>query len=410
MPSASASRARSTALVCTVCLAGVRADDAGIGTLRLVDQSAFPRAACLDGSPPAFYFRPATTDAGRSKFLLYHEGGDFCGYGDTWEEWIEDCRQRAHTPLGSSRHLAANSTSDLYSSGVDAFARDPEALTFEWNWIYMMYCDGHYYAGANLSTTIAPVPNRSTTEELFFRGRFNVEAVIGSVGLSTSAPAPVPVTDVLVHGCSSGAVAVFSNADAVRAMLPTAARVAGAANSGYYLSTHPEYTDYWTRPPYLMANLTASLSPACVQSAASPWNCIVADVAAPHIVSLPIFAWQSRYDSNQLSCVLIDPANVTAVNAYGDVLENSMRQWVREAEAPGFAGVPRGAFVDGCYRHCGCSSGITAGSWTPRTALASWWEGLWDASPATANTSRIWSQNGEYYCKSCCTHPLPEIC
>ena len=100
-------------LCALVCLAGVGADDAGIGTLQLVDQSAFPRAACLDGSPPAFYFRPATTDAGRSKFLLYHEGGDFCGYGDTWEEWIEDCRQRAHTPLGSSRHLAANSTSDL---------------------------------------------------------------------------------------------------------------------------------------------------------------------------------------------------------------------------------------------------------------------------------------------------------
>ena len=109
----------------------------GIATLHKVDQDDYPLAACLDGSPPAYYFRPATTDAGRSKYVVYHAGGDFCGYGSTWDEWIEDCRKRSHTELGSSKHLHANSTLNLYTYGVDQFANDPTSLTFEWNWIYM---------------------------------------------------------------------------------------------------------------------------------------------------------------------------------------------------------------------------------------------------------------------------------
>ena len=65
-----------------------------------------------------------------------------------------------------------------------------------------------------------------------------LQAVLGTLGLlqrpvgggeSNAAGA----TDVLVHGCSSGGVAVFANADHVRQLLPRRARVAAAANSGY---------------------------------------------------------------------------------------------------------------------------------------------------------------------------------
>ena len=105
------------------------------------------------------------------------KGGDFCGYGATWSDWVEDCRQRSHTPLGSTRHLRPDDRLDLYAQGIDAFANDPAALGFDWNWVLVLYCDGHYYAGANMSTTLAPVPGRPprTTEPLFFRGAFNVE-------------------------------------------------------------------------------------------------------------------------------------------------------------------------------------------------------------------------------------------
>lgn len=176
--------------------------------------------------------------------MVFHEGGDFCGYGDTWGDWLEDCRKRSLTDLGSSRGLKLGSSRDLYAIGADIFADDPDSLVYEWNWVYMLYCDGHFYAGANLTAMRVPVPGTGGAgtaprmEQLYFRGRFNVIAVLGTVGLlataSTGTPTPTlaaatdVVADVLVHGCSSGAIAVFCNADFIRSILPPLARVAAA--------------------------------------------------------------------------------------------------------------------------------------------------------------------------------------
>ena len=44
-----------------------------VASLVLVDQSVYPMAACLDGSPPGFYHRPATTPSGSGKYIVYHE-------------------------------------------------------------------------------------------------------------------------------------------------------------------------------------------------------------------------------------------------------------------------------------------------------------------------------------------------
>eukprot|EP01079_Euglenida_sp_SAG-EU17-18_P006252 gene6252-1117_t len=331
----------------------------GRGTLMLVDQTEYPLAACLDGSPPAFYFRAAPTKAGRSKYLVYHDGGDFCGYGRGIASTAKLNAFVHMRLLGSSKSYVANSTKDLYASGIDAFANDPSSLAYEWNWVYMLYCDGHYYAGANTSKTVAPVPRSSKTEELFFRGRYNVQSVLGSIGLTPEAD-PREVSDVLLHGCSSGAVAVFANADHMRGLLPARTRVGAAANSGYYMNTqahclpraprlsavlayaarHDEevWTEYWTKPPYMMANLTSTLNPSCVSSPA-----------------------QSRYDSNQLYCANVDPANHSAVNEYGQGIEDSLGHWVSSASHVSL----RAAFVDGCYSHCSCASGIRDGNWTP---------------------------------------------
>jgi hypothetical protein len=44
----------------------------------------------------------------------------------------------------------------------------------------------------------------------------------------------------VLGGCSSGGVAVFSNADHLRSVLPSAARVAAMSDSGYYLNVNTE--------------------------------------------------------------------------------------------------------------------------------------------------------------------------
>ena len=62
-----------------------------------------PGAVCLDGSPATYYY-----SAGRNtnKFLLHHQGGGWC-------QTPEECSDRAHSDLGSSKRY--KSTLDLNS-------------------------------------------------------------------------------------------------------------------------------------------------------------------------------------------------------------------------------------------------------------------------------------------------------
>jgi hypothetical protein len=182
--------------------------------LKLLDREAWPLARCLDGSPPAYYFRPATSAAGAKKWFIHHMGGDFCGYGDSWGEWIENCRQRSTTGLGSSKWYVEHQPKlQLEAAGMDFFdensTRNP--LMHDWNWVYLVYCDGHYYAGANTTRTFAPVPSPPAPMhapatpgpppvELFFRGRYNVEGTLGTLAKEENLS---DATDVVIGGCSS---------------------------------------------------------------------------------------------------------------------------------------------------------------------------------------------------------------
>jgi hypothetical protein len=82
-------------------------------------------------------------------------------YGETWADWTEDCRKRSLTELGSSKWYAEHQrTWQLEATGVDFFDADPgrSPLLHDWNWVYMVYCDGHYYAGMNTTQTFVRVP------------------------------------------------------------------------------------------------------------------------------------------------------------------------------------------------------------------------------------------------------------
>jgi hypothetical protein len=130
-------------------------------------------------------------------------------------------------------------------------------------------------------------------------------------------------------------------------------------------------------------------------------------VAAPFIAALPIFAWESRYDSNQLgwSCPFCGAGqdNVTAVEEYGARMSRSLGSWLGAEGA-----TARAAFVDSCHRHCGCSTGIAddARGLNPKQAFAVWYGSLWSVEERT----QLWSQGGpsrSYPCGDCCTGECP---
>ena len=64
--------------------------------LNKVDPSASPLAKCLDGSPPAYYFRPGV-GADARKVIVYLEGGGWCYPDDVQQASGANCAARAKT-------------------------------------------------------------------------------------------------------------------------------------------------------------------------------------------------------------------------------------------------------------------------------------------------------------------------
>tara|TARA_B110001452_G_scaffold182163_1_gene152997 strand:+ start:2087 stop:2437 length:351 start_codon:yes stop_codon:yes gene_type:complete len=62
----------------------------------LSDAPARHGARCLDGSPPAYYVRPASAPQNASRIVVYFQGGGWC-------YTLDDCRSRSKGGLGSSK-------------------------------------------------------------------------------------------------------------------------------------------------------------------------------------------------------------------------------------------------------------------------------------------------------------------
>ena len=80
--------------------------------LRIVESSIVDEygAKCLDGSPPGYYFRPASTPAGKNKWKIHFRGGG-------WAFTAAEAYGRTMTNAGSSKYFfpdVYNSTEGVY--------------------------------------------------------------------------------------------------------------------------------------------------------------------------------------------------------------------------------------------------------------------------------------------------------
>jgi hypothetical protein len=145
-------------------------------------------AACLDGSTPTYYVMKGDP----SKFYLHMEGGGWCSS-------LDDCAQRASTSTGSSKYDGP--TTDLAGlvSGWGAWYLSNETscnpMMASWTKVLVSYCDGASWAGLNRTTTV------HRGRELHFRGKANLDALIGSLKAQHSF---ADATDVVVSGGSAG--------------------------------------------------------------------------------------------------------------------------------------------------------------------------------------------------------------
>jgi STAM-binding protein len=333
-------------------------------------------AVCLDGSPGAFYFHPATDPAAGDSWQIYLEGGGWC-----YDE--QDCLARSLTNLGSTLHRPTAYPYETGSGLID-FNCDVNPDFCKFNRVIVMYCDGNSFAGnrsepvqvAAGGPTSRPIgsSNRSgsgtsTSSEitaatpaaaaslLFFRGHRILKQTLAALATNFNMDR---ATTVLLTGCSAGGLAAIIHADYVHKELqrlsPRLTKFKALSMSGFFMDApnldgEAVYAEQM-RSIHRLSGAAGAMHPACVahfaaSNAASAaageraesggsgggsgdesWRCNMAQWAY-NFSAAPFFVVNGAVDCWQTSCILLGklaagfPDQVGSANgncsAFGDV-------------------------------------------------------------------------------------------
>jgi len=331
----------------------------------------------LDGSAPLYYYRPGT-GSGASSWYIHHMGGGWC-ISD------QDCYARSKTTLGST--TAYPQTTNLDGMGT-YFSSDLNVnpLMYNWNAVFMIYCDGASFSGQNYTTTIF------NNTQLYYRGHLILKSIFDDLfnnrGLNQS-------TQVVISGCSAGGLATYLHVDWWNSRLPRTTRVVGLPDSGFFFDMNANGQHYRDQMHWVFnaQNCSGGVNGLCIfRNRNSPENCFFAEHTAPHILT-PIFPFQPKYDFWQLFNVL-GSTNASLVNPFGDHGVKIIRKTLLDSNPA------HGIFLDSCTHHCNscepswqtCPT-IHINSVSQMQAFANWFQG-----------------NGKYFifekpydCTQCCS-------
>jgi hypothetical protein len=320
-------------------------------------------AACLDGSPPAFY----SLVQDPQRWAVFIEGGGWC-FDQTANGTISNCAGRAAGGGGSSRYNGG-------SMNVGGFlSSDPKINPNYYNWtlVFIHYCDGTSHS----SNRTDPVPvsqevrDRLREEEgleapsqIYFRGRNNLAAVMQYIRQNMGLPSTP--TDLVLSGGSAGATSTYLALDLVASWFP-GTRVVGAPDAGFFLDAfNVHYNTTWYSNCFQAAlpvwNSMGGLNARCLsQYPTAPYKCFLQQYAAtfiqtPYIIlNSAIDMWQILNDL-QLPCVPSTNgqpvAGVPSCSAAQVAQVNNYRLLQLQAVAPALQVPFTGAFIDTCFVH-----------------------------------------------------------
>ncbi|KAK7249769.1 pectin acetylesterase [Aureococcus anophagefferens] len=275
-------------------------------------------ATFVDVSTPLerHFPQPALTACCGDEVYVHLQGGGFCGSLGACEPVADALGSTtADVPgaWGPTLDLAAERP--YFSRNA---TRNP--LLADFTHVFVVYCDGAYFAGNVADPPPRPARRRSS-----------------SGGGPSSTPSSRTSTS-------------------------------PARRTGYYADV-PYYTTQ-KRFPFEAQNATAA-DPQCLADHATARGPASRSSVTAKYVRAPLFAWQSKFDADQLATSFAAPCeNASCADPYGEALAAGLRAFARRAA--------RGAFVDACHRHCDrVDAGhdvwnISAQGTTPLVALADW--------------------------------------
>jgi len=246
-------------------------------------------AVCLDGST-GIYYHKAGSKANSTKWAFHLLGGGMC-------ITEEECLFRTTMYLGSSKDYPPTIDFDGPLSEDQDFNHD----FYDWNHVFMPYCDGAFFAGD------AELPAVVNGTKIYFRGHRILVAtfkeLLATKGLDKA-------TDVLIVGDSAGAMATYYHADEIKSMLPEKVRFKAAPFSGIFLDRrNAEGKDFFKglfKQVYQMQNCTHTLNAECQKyfGEEEGYNCFFAHISM-EFTETPLFAINSAYDLVAMLCIVL---------------------------------------------------------------------------------------------------------
>ena len=324
-------------------------------------------AACLDGSAPLYYYLPGT-DSGVTKYYIHFEGGGWCTS-------YEDCFDRANTDLGSTKQ--DTQFTDL-SDGYFSSNENQNPLMYNWNKIYIRYCDGgsfsgnaYYFNGTNI---------------LYFRGKKILEVVLEDLKMNRGFKNS---TDVVISGASAGGLSSYLHADYIKESLSNQAKLVVLPDSGFFLDYVGNGKNYHRDMKWVFEamNCREGVNKKCIEfyrRKGEEWKCFFAQYTVPFVES-PIFALQPIYDSWQIDFIL-GTRNESLVNNYGKIVMETMNKMFLRYEK-------NSGFVDSCFHHCGYWNQMHINNFTEADTFSLWYNDI-------KKTAFI--DVKDYPCEDCC--------
>lgn len=198
-------------------------------TIMELDESTGAR--CLDGTNYKFFYSQGS-GSGADKFILFWEGGAFCGTDGL--EFFASCLQRSSFTLGSSKTYTTGEEKNFdFPLGFLSNSQDDNPDFWNWNKIYIAYCDGSNHQG------YLEEPVEVDGQKLWFRGYNNTKAVLKyaqeNLGLFES-------TKIILSGSSAGAQAFYMWANYLQNYFPENIQLYGIADSGLFLNRYNQET------------------------------------------------------------------------------------------------------------------------------------------------------------------------
>ena len=378
-------------------------------TLRLLPNSTATEfgAACLDGSVPGYYYKPAPNPASRNKWKIHFRGGGWCNNP-------ESCYSRVATSGGSSLYYDPN----IYNTtnAPFGFMDDNSTNAFgDWTAVWVPYCDGSSWS----SRRTDPIVYNNTN--IYLRGYNNLLAILSDLEVQGNFLSQA--TEVIITGTSAGGMttAIFTQYIKQR-LLQSQTFVIALMDAGWWwnaLDIHNKTsfgdsfqeaydTNFW--------NTTDgnTLLPACVASTprALQWQCMLPDYIYLDTYKNVdgVFVMQSLYDSAQLGMELGLPCDpfTTCNNSQLQQMQ-TYRTIFEQRILTGQANYPErdGHFMTACYQHeescrdrdwygIEIMDNSTQITYTANQVFTAWYYTLYNNTPTTVPTKLIdgtWPNN-----------------